>query len=421
MAVNYDELYSFSDDFLNTIKSASEQSQKRYYAPQIDEEADSEEEQFTPPEEDDNDIQSRYDELQAENESLRREYEDYKFSNNPLVQQDELLGGTESDPQSVINMLLGDEINTEAQKSDLSSFNLKSPNVNVANTDNRLTNYLNRLPADLKKKAVITSGNDQQHAKGSLHYNNKALDLRYFPEIHDYIKNDPLAQRMGISVLDPNHGTAKHTHVQVKKYGGDGDKKKEFKKINPEDIKPSTSSTAQINKPYNPENYPENMVYPPVTVVTHKDKDTREFYKALQENDPYEYSAFMDMGKRYGFPKIIKHEGKYRANYNPFFDNINIKDTGFENNAGGVDMDVYLQELAHKIQWDKNWIGSTAKFLTKDIFDDEITRYNRDPKTVEYEAHKVIYPKLKKEYWNNILYQPDYIGMKKYGGKYKVN
>lgn len=104
------------------------------------------------------------------------------------------------------------------------NFKLKSEKVNIDDIHNNLTYYLNTLPENLKEKVLITSGNDQGHSKKSRHYNNKAIDLRLTPELFDYMKTDPNRLKYGITLLDPNHGTAPHIHLS---YGEGTENKKD--------------------------------------------------------------------------------------------------------------------------------------------------------------------------------------------------
>ena len=96
----------------------------------------------------------------------------------------------------------------------------KTNNVNIDNLNPNISKYLNNLPKALQDKLVATSGNDDKHATNSRHYHNNALDLRYDQDVYNHIKNDPVAKQLGITTLDPNHGTAPHIHIQTKQYGG---------------------------------------------------------------------------------------------------------------------------------------------------------------------------------------------------------
>lgn len=105
---------------------------------------------------------------------------------------------------------------------DLSWVKKKSQNVNLDGLNPSLKQYLNSLPEGLRKGVLVTSGNDDDHASDSLHYSNNAVDLRFDQNLYNHIINDNIAKRMGISTINPNHGTAKHIHLQFKqlKKGG---------------------------------------------------------------------------------------------------------------------------------------------------------------------------------------------------------
>lgn len=101
---------------------------------------------------------------------------------------------------------------------DMSQFSKKSDSVNIENLNPLIGLYLSKLPENLRNRIVITSGNDSTHAKGSAHYHDNAVDLRYDKELHDYIVGDDLLSDMSLSVIrNANHGTAPHTHIAFKK------------------------------------------------------------------------------------------------------------------------------------------------------------------------------------------------------------
>jgi hypothetical protein len=108
---------------------------------------------------------------------------------------------------------------SDNQLSDLSWLKKKSENVKISNLNSKISKYLSGLPENLKQKLTATSGNDQQHVKNSKHYNNNALDLRYDEDLYNFIQNDPVRQELGLKLLNPNHGTAKHLHLEYQ-YGG---------------------------------------------------------------------------------------------------------------------------------------------------------------------------------------------------------
>lgn len=103
---------------------------------------------------------------------------------------------------------------------DLAWLRRKNDSVNLNNLNSGLSKYLMTLPDDLKDSLVATSGDDQEHAANSRHYSGDAIDLRFNNDAYKYILNDPLAKQYGVEMLDPNHGTAKHIHLQTKAAGG---------------------------------------------------------------------------------------------------------------------------------------------------------------------------------------------------------
>ncbi len=106
---------------------------------------------------------------------------------------------------------------------DISWVKKKADSVDIEHLSSPVKKYLNTLPDSLRQSVLITSGNDfDGHAEGSSHYKDMAVDMRWNPNLYNYILNDAIAKRMGISTVNPNHGTAKHIHLQYKnlKYGG---------------------------------------------------------------------------------------------------------------------------------------------------------------------------------------------------------
>lgn len=101
----------------------------------------------------------------------------------------------------------------------------KTSNVKFQNLNSNISKYLNTLPENLRSGLVATSGNDQDHVEDSKHFSDNAIDLRFNKQAYDFISKDPVLQRLGLKVLNPNHGTAPHIHLesnkpQTKKYGG---------------------------------------------------------------------------------------------------------------------------------------------------------------------------------------------------------
>lgn len=95
---------------------------------------------------------------------------------------------------------------------------LKSKGVNYEGVTSQIKDYLSSLPEEYRSKIVITSGADGTHAKNSRHYRGEAVDLRYDQGLHEYIART--AGEFGLKTINPNHGTAPHTHLQVMQMGG---------------------------------------------------------------------------------------------------------------------------------------------------------------------------------------------------------
>ena len=169
------------------------------------------------------------------------------------------------------------------------------------------------------------------------------------------------------------------------------------------------------------------LTLPEAIVYGHKDPSTKAYFnkvRAIAENYQDKnfwltptagYHTLEQMHNKYGAPKINTIGEDDRANYEPFGDIMNIPNpTKFD--GGNATMDIFLDELAHKVQRNKKGIiGISTKQLTKDylntlknidssdIFTKQgwIDAYEKNyttPGTLENEAHSVISPKLKEEY-----------------------
>lgn len=231
--MDYEQAYGFSPELLDMIKS-------RFSQDIPDEQYEEEPENVEQHEEDGRDydeLQGRYDELMNEFETLKSNPESTEGVPDDTMawlfessQHNGPLDFTQSANQIMERNMIEEKMEASGESADVSWLPRKSNNVNVEGLHSTLKQYINTLPDDLKKEMLATSGNDQSHVKGSKHYENKALDLRYKPKLHEYIAKDPLAKQFGINVLDPNHGTAPHTHMYINQYGGeamrDGGKRK---------------------------------------------------------------------------------------------------------------------------------------------------------------------------------------------------
>jgi hypothetical protein len=179
---------------------------------------------------------------------------------------------------------------------------------------------------------------------------------------------------------------------------------------------------------------------PEITVVGSKDPQTEEFYRNMMDrltkeegvrqgilpNDSSEYDmifadpistnnilgryeGLMDLGKKYGFPKVhpidknsllskiamnIGGDKKSPANYDPFSKTIQANNTK-----------QWVSEMAHHAQMKDNKLNKGIQLMRNDLpalVVSEIMLGNRrgpyyTPGAVEYEAHSIIEPKLKEE------------------------
>ena len=181
---------------------------------------------------------------------------------------------------------------------------------------------------------------------------------------------------------------------------------------------------------------------PEITVVGSKDPQTEEFYRNMMDrltkeegsnygimknNDIYSdpnpetlnmvfdnpissgnilgrYQGLMDLGKKYGFPKVHPKDPNSifavasklsdtelelgpRPNYNPFTKTIQASTS--KN---------WLDEMAHHVQFKNNPISTGVKFLTNDVpaYISGKSPYTTSG-TMEHEAHSIIEPKLEEE------------------------
>lgn len=208
------ELYQFSDAFYSALNNAREQ-----YDVSDDTQISQDEEELpqdSDTEPDEVDYEQQYNDL---NDQYQQQVELNQQLQDQLSQQPSYVPSdySDDDPNFMMDFIYKNVINSRSHPDEYSSanFRVKNSSVNISNTDAPLLSYLNTLPAELKNQILITSGNDSDvHVKGSKHYEGKALDLRYNPDLYNYIVNDPNRNKYGITTLDPNHGTAKHIHIQ---------------------------------------------------------------------------------------------------------------------------------------------------------------------------------------------------------------
>ena len=156
---------------------------------------------------------------------------------------------------------------------------------------------------------------------------------------------------------------------------------------------------------------------PEITVVGSKDKQTRDFYNNLidkfSENEfstknPYaderimgKYLGVMNMGKKYGFPKVKTEtkSGIYKnakGHYNP------LTKTIYTNNPEN-----WVAEMAHHVQMKDNIIDKGLQWLGNDLVEyikqpiaslkgEKLPSPYTKEGTVEHEAHSIIQPMLEK-------------------------
>lgn len=169
-----------------------------------------------------------YDDLMAQNEELKGKIAEYEntasVSNAQSEYYDYMQTQDMNDPNFAMDLIMSDDLFEGLKDNPTSSatwLKKKDPSVNLEGMSNRLISYLEKIPQSIRDKLVATSGNDSDaHAKGSAHYKSKAIDLRYSDELYNYILKDSTFGAAGLKVLNPNHGTAKHIHIEEKKYGG---------------------------------------------------------------------------------------------------------------------------------------------------------------------------------------------------------
>ena len=121
----------------------------------------------------------------------------------------------------------GNVIQSGVPMIDLSNEFKTQPNVNISKVHPNIGNYLKGLPEHIRKRIVISSGNDSDvHIKGSRHYKGEAIDAslrdvngKDASDIADYLNKDPEAKKLGLYIkVEPNRGSNKggrHIHIQT--------------------------------------------------------------------------------------------------------------------------------------------------------------------------------------------------------------
>ena len=101
---------------------------------------------------------------------------------------------------------------------------LKHGSVGVSKLNKNILSYFNTLEPEYQDLILATAGSDGKHSINSRHYKNNAVDLRFNDKLYNRIKNDPKRLKYGLSLIDPNHGTAPHIHLS---YGNGSENKKD--------------------------------------------------------------------------------------------------------------------------------------------------------------------------------------------------
>ena len=85
-----------------------------------------------------------------------------------------------------------------------------------------ITSYLDGLPQDIQSQIVVTSTTGDSHAKNSRHYSGNALDIRISNKkdieadpVWKSIAYDQSRLSKGLTVINPEHGTAPHIHLSA--------------------------------------------------------------------------------------------------------------------------------------------------------------------------------------------------------------
>lgn len=92
----------------------------------------------------------------------------------------------------------------------------KDPNIDTSKLNPALTKFISGIPKDLQKEVLVTDTyHSDAHGVHSRHYNNNAVDLRFSQSLYDWSltpEGSAWRKQNSITLLDPNHGTAKHLH-----------------------------------------------------------------------------------------------------------------------------------------------------------------------------------------------------------------
>lgn len=181
-----------------------------------------------PEDNDEMEVDDEFESIMAENEELKGKLKEYEELQRVQETQDEyynyMMNQDMDDPNYAMNLIMADDMFEGLKDNPASSatwLKKKDNSVNLEGMSGRILSYLETLPESLRDRLLATSGNDSDvHTKGSKHYKGSAIDLRLDKDVYEYLKNDPNFSKSGLKVLDPNHGTAPHLHIEEYRMGG---------------------------------------------------------------------------------------------------------------------------------------------------------------------------------------------------------
>lgn len=185
-------------------------------------------------------------------------------------------------------------------------YKTKHKTTDLSKVDQNLIAYLQTLPQDLQDKIFVTAGTDGKHSEKSRHYSGKALDLRFDQDIWNYIEKDPNRHRMGLTLLDPDHGSAKHIHLST----GQGSENNMDVDLTGRQSYLSGNPTPIQSRPYTP----------PV-LGSSKWLDIETYTPATSLNAPVSSPGVVDYGlwNQYGWADgmFINPQGQTQSNFKP--------------------------------------------------------------------------------------------------------
>lgn len=163
----------------------------------------------------------------------------------------------------------------------------KTNGVNIDSLDKNILAYLNTLEPEYQSMLLATAGSDGSHARSSRHYQKKAVDLRFNANLWDRVAKDPNRIKYGITLLDPNHGTAPHIHFSV----GEGSENKKDVWLDPH----SESAYEMVSKMKTSD--PQQYAYGATEQNNYADKQT---LSQAPLDDSYIRKELEELNKRFG-------------------------------------------------------------------------------------------------------------------------